>query len=209
MSLSEGFLAESAPSGKVGGMVQTADNLVMPVRGAKLWPMSVEAYHVLGEAGVIPKNTELLYGLVYTRMPISPYHAFLLSYLLELLRKVARDRYIRSEMPITCPNSEPQPDICVVKGTFEDYRREHPRTAELVIEICVTSHEYDRSKLKAYASAGVKECWLVLGPEKQIEVYREPANGEFLQKKIYDSDEVVASVSVPEFSLGVTEVFLK
>jgi hypothetical protein len=33
---------------------------------------------------------------------------------------------------------------------------------------------YDRSKLRAYASAGVKECWLVLGREKQIEVNRQP-----------------------------------
>ena len=31
---------------------------------------------------------------------------------------------------------------------------------------------YDRSKLRACASADVKECWLVLGPEKLIEVHR-------------------------------------
>ena len=134
--------------------------------------MSIEAYHVLGEAGVIPKNTELLYGLVYTKMPKSPYHAFLLNFLLAILMKAAGKRFVRSEQPITCGNSEPEPDISVVTGTNEDYLREHPCTAELVIEICVTSHDYDRAKLRAYATAGVKECWLVLGPEKQIEVYR-------------------------------------
>ena len=55
-------------------------------------------------------------------------------------------------------------ESCSVGGSINDYRTEHPYTAEVVIEICVSSHEYDRSKLRAYADAGVKECWLVLGP---------------------------------------------
>ena len=67
--------------------------------------------------------------------------------------------------------------MAVVRGAEEDFRLEHPRTAELVTEVCVSSAEYDRSKLRAYAGAGVKECWLVLGHEKQIEVYRHPAGG--------------------------------
>ena len=37
----------------------------VPVRGAQVWPLSVAAYHALGEAGLIPKRTELLYGFVY------------------------------------------------------------------------------------------------------------------------------------------------
>ncbi len=36
-----------------------------PVRGAEVWPLSVEAYHALGEARLIPERTELLYGFVY------------------------------------------------------------------------------------------------------------------------------------------------
>ncbi len=28
--------------------------------GAPIWPLSVEAYRALGEAGLMPKNTELL-----------------------------------------------------------------------------------------------------------------------------------------------------
>jgi hypothetical protein len=33
-----------------------------------LWPLSVAAYRALGESGLIPKNTELLYGFVYKKM---------------------------------------------------------------------------------------------------------------------------------------------
>ena len=45
--------------------MKAAEDLQVPVRGAEVWPLSVEAYHTLGEAGLIPERTELLYGFVY------------------------------------------------------------------------------------------------------------------------------------------------
>ena len=39
----------------------------MPMRGAEVWPLSLEAYHALGEAGLMPERTELLYGFVYNK----------------------------------------------------------------------------------------------------------------------------------------------
>jgi hypothetical protein len=52
--------------------MKTAEALQGPVGGAEIWPLSVEAYHALGEAGLIPKRTELLYGFVYHEMPHLP-----------------------------------------------------------------------------------------------------------------------------------------
>ena len=144
--------------------MKAADALQAPVRGAEVWPLSVEAYHALGEAGLIPKRTELLYGFVYHKMSKSPLHTFLVLRLLRLLQAVLPlGLYLRPEQPLTCVDSEPEPDLAVVCGAEEAFRQAHPRTAELVIEVSVSSAEYDRSKLRAYASAGVKECWLVLG----------------------------------------------
>src|SRR5260370_17741804 len=138
-------------------------------RGPQPLPLSVEAYHALGEMGLIPERTELLYGQIFNKMPKSPYHSYLYQCLAEALQAtLPPGKYLRAEQPIICTDSEPEPDLAVVLGRKEDYRREHPRTAELVIEVCMTSHEYDRSKLRAYASAGVKEVWLVLAPENQI-----------------------------------------
>jgi Uma2 family endonuclease len=78
----------------------------------------------------------------------------------------------------------------------------------LVIEICVTTHGYDRSKLRAYASGSVKECWLVLGPEKQIEVYTEPKSSSFARKMAHGPGGKLASQAVPEFALDL-EAFFK
>jgi Uma2 family endonuclease len=189
-------------------MVQAPEQQIVPVRGASLWPITVEAYHVLGEAGVIPQNTELLYGLVYKKMPKSPFHTFLLYWLLEQWKLIALPgRWLRSEQPLTFADSEPEPDISVVPGSVLDYPHSHPNTADFVVEICVTSHDYDRSKARAYAVAGVKEYWLVLGPEKQIEVYRKPIEGGFAEVSSHGPGGTLQSSVLPELSVDLDQLF--
>ena len=63
---------------RVPMMMKTIQGPPSPPRGAQLWPLSVAACHTLGEAGLVPKNVELLYGFVYQKMPQSPYYCFLL-----------------------------------------------------------------------------------------------------------------------------------
>jgi Uma2 family endonuclease len=179
-----------------------------PARSPQLWPLSVETYHTLGELGLVPAKTELLYGQIYQKMPKSPFLVYLLRALLALLQPVAPKGFLlTSEQPITCADSEPEPDIAVVRGTLEDYRHAHPTTAELVIEICLSSHEYDRSKLRAYAAAGVKEVWLVLGPEKQIEVYLQPAGEQFAETAVHGPGGQVASSVVSGFAVELASLF--
>jgi len=177
--------------------------------GPQVWPLSVQAYHALGETGLIPENTELLYGQVYQKLSKSPLHTLLLLRLLHWLqRAVPPSLHVRPEQPLTCADSEPEPDLSVVHGATEDYASEHPRTAELVLEVCVSSHEYDRSKLRAYAGAGVKEVWLVLVPEKQIEVHRLPAGGEFGERMVHGPGGRLASAVLPEFQVELGALFL-
>ena len=191
-------------------MMNSVEPPPTPLRGAQLWPLSVAAYRALGEAGLIPKNTELLYGFVYTKMSKSPFHSFLLQFLHEALSRVLpAGRLLRTEQPLTCADSEPEPDLAVVGGRKEDFRHDHPRTAEFVIEVCVTSHDYDHSKLRAYAAAGVKECWFVLGPEKQIEVYRQPQDAQFAEHSRQGPGGTLTSSALPEFSLTLDALFAK
>jgi Uma2 family endonuclease len=187
--------------------VETAPTIV---RGGKVWPLSIKAYRALGEAGLIPENTELLYGTVYRKVSKSPFHSALLRRLKTLLNKALPPGFFMdSEQPISCPDSEPEPDLAVIRGAEDDFWEEHPRTAELVLEICVTSYEYDRAKVRAYANAGVKEYWLVLGSQKQIETYREPANGEYLQRSIHGPGGLLQSSSVPGLNLSLDALFTK
>jgi Uma2 family endonuclease len=170
--------------------------------------LSVEEYHALGQSGRISKRTELLYGLVYQKTAETPLHSSLVQLLQkQLLETLSSDLLVRTEQPITCADSEPEPDLAVVRGKIADFRFNHPRSAELVIEVCVTSADYDRSKLRAYARAGVKECWLVLGPERQVEVHRSPAGDQFTERGIHGPDGRLQSSALPTFALDMAELF--
>ena len=188
--------------------MKTAEIHQVPVRGAEVWPLSVEAYHALGEVGLIPKQTELLYGFVYHKMPQSPFHTLLLLRLLRLLQQILPPGcHVRPEQPLTFADSESEPDLAMVLGLEDDFGHAHPTTAELVIEICVSSHDYDRSKLRAYATAGVKDCWLVLAPEKQIEVHRQPQGEQFAEHAVHGPGGTLTSAAVPSFTVELKQLF--
>src|SRR5207237_8802809 len=88
------------------------------VRDPQVLPLSVEAYHALGEMGLIPRQTELLYGQVFRKMSKSPLHSFLAMRLLRLLQALVPTGCLcRSEQPIICPDSDREPDLAVVRGT--------------------------------------------------------------------------------------------
>lgn len=187
--------------------VQTAPALL---RGGQPWPLSVAAYRTLGEAGLLPENTELLHGFVYTKMSKSPLHSFLVLRLLRVINAVVPNGFlVRSEQPLSFLDSEPEPDISIVQGTELDYVDDHPHGAHLVVEVSVTSHEFDRSKLRAYATAGVEECWLVLAPEKQIETYRRPEAGAYLERVVHGTGDTVTSPVLSGLRLSVDDVFAR
>ena len=71
-----------------------------------------------------------------------------------------------------------------------------------------TSHEYDRSTLRAYAGAGVKECWLVLGPEKQIAVLCQPQSGQLGQHAVHGLGGRLTSAAVPSFTVELDHLFV-
>ncbi len=176
--------------------------------GLQAWPLSVKAYHALGELGLIPEKSELLYGQVYQKMSKSPLHRHLCQRLLRWLQRAQpAGHFVWQEQPITCGDSEPEPDLALICGNEDDFPTGHPHTAELVIEVCVTSHQHDQAKLRAYATAGVKECWLVLGPEQAIEVYRRPEGGQFSEYSRHTLGEKLTSSAVPGFTVELDRLF--
>lgn len=182
--------------------------LEAPEQREQLWPLSIEAYHTLGEAGLIPEKTELLHGFVFRKMPKSPFHRMIIQRLLKRLNAVLQqDRFwLQSEQPITCGDSEPEPDVAVIAGRDEDYRNQHPTTAELVVEVAVSSREMDRAKAEIYASAGVKEYWMVDVPARTIEIRREPRGGSYQQSVVVGENGMAECSTVPGLRVEVVEL---
>jgi Uma2 family endonuclease len=143
-------------------------------------------------------------------MSKSPLHSFLIQFLHETLSpSLPPACHLRTEQPMTCGDSEPEPDLAVVSGRNEDFKRDHPHTADLVIEVSITNREYYLSKLRAYATADVKECWFILVPEGRIEVYRQAMNGQFTDRTVYGPGGSVTSTALPGFSLWLDALFAK
>jgi Uma2 family endonuclease len=201
-------LAAPRPAVHFSGMTSVITAPRVPGGRPPVWPLTVEAYHALGGAGLIPEDTELLHGIVYRKMPKSPLHTRLLLRLLRLfLAGVPAGFGVRPEQPLTLGDSEPEPDLAVVIGDENAHAWTHPTTAELVVEICVSSHEYDRDKLRAYAAAAVKEAWLVLGPEQVVEVHRRPTSGAYAETLRVGPPETLVSAAVPALRVPLAELF--
>jgi Uma2 family endonuclease len=171
--------------------------------------VSVEDYQKMGAAGLIGKDTELLDGVICKKPRKSPMECVVTSRLLEVISPLEAEGYlVRTFGPITCgEHSEPEPNVSVVRGALDDFLREHPKMAELVIEVSDKTHEFDRMKLRAYATANVRDCWLVLIPERQIEVHRNPLSGEYLEKTIVSPGEEIQGLASSSLRVDLQRLF--
>ena len=154
---------------------------IAPVLGP-IRRFSVAEYHRLIDAGVFEgdERVELLEGSIATKMTRKPPHDAAVAQLAELLRAVLPPtHHIRVQSAVTTADSEPEPDIAVVRGRALDYRERHPGPGDiaLLVEVADSSVERDRAKARIYARAGVGAYWLVNLVDKWIEEYAEALRG--------------------------------
>ncbi len=177
------------------------------VRG-RISRLSVQEYHRLDEFNGHGRRTELIRGFVIEKMSKSPLHRTIASLLYRLLLAQLPPGYsVWKEEPLTLADSEPEPDISVTQGQERDFATAHPSTAELVVEVAVSSPALDREDASLYAEAGVKEYWIVLGSERQVEVYRRPEHGCYQEKRLFGGDEVIECTSLPGVRVRVGDLF--
>jgi len=178
------------------------------VRHAAL-PITVEQYHRLSEQAIICEQTELLRGVIIEQMTKSPLHTYIVQVLVKWLESVVgENRYVRKEEPLTLTDSEPEPDVAVVSGAPEVYRDQHPTTADLVIEVAISTLELDRDKADVYAAAGVPEYWVVVPEGRAIEINRDPSpNGYETTVRFADAETSLRPALVPQASIRLASVF--
>ena len=182
--------------------------LEMPEVRQRVSPLSVEEYHLLGEYNEHGRRTELIRGLVIEKMSKSPLHRIVASRLFRLLLpQLPKGFSIWKEEPLTFLDSEPEPDISVTRGEERDYAEAHPTSAELVVEVAVSSPALDRENAALYAEAGIKEYWIVLGNERRIEVYRRPEQGRYRERTVCGPAGVLECVALPGVRLRVADLF--
>jgi Uma2 family endonuclease len=136
-------------------------------------------YERLVETGVFDDQPiELIGGHLIVAEPKGAYHSTAVGNTDDALRSVLPSGWIvRNQDPIALDDdSEPEPDIAVVRGSRPDYREDHPDRVALVIEVAESSLAFDRSqKASLYARGGVEDYWIVNVVDGVLEVYRDPA----------------------------------
>jgi Uma2 family endonuclease len=146
-----------------------------------VWRLSVAQYHQMIQTGILTEDdpVELLEGWLIPKMPKNPPHRVCTALVHKaLMRLLPADFYVDVQEPLTTADSEPEPDVMVVRGTPRDYVNRHPQGQEaaLVVEVADGSLPRDRAqKKRIYARAGVPVYWIINLNENQLEVYTEPA----------------------------------
>ena len=107
----------------------------------------------------------------------------------------AWDFRIQAEM--TLADSEPEPDLSIVRATPDDYESRHPGPADtgLIIEVADSSLSHDRNvKGPIYARAGIPIYWIVNVPDNILEVYTSPTATGYQTRQDFALTDVVPLV---------------
>lgn len=136
-------------------------------------------YERLIELGVFQPGEplELLGGELMVAEPQSSEHYTAIRKCTKVLEAVFGPGWeVRTQGPIGLDDeSEPEPDVAVVPGGPDDYRRAHPSRAVLTLEVAQSSLGIDRErKGSLYARAGLADYWVLNLIDRVLEVYREP-----------------------------------
>lgn len=150
---------------------------------------SIDDYHQMVEAGILrDRKVELLQGEIVEMPPEKPIHYATANegshYLSRLLKGKAD---VRFNGPITLTDSEPEPDIAVVKIRESRYRDRHPTPEDIywVIEVAQSSQKKDLEvKREIYAAAGIPEYWVIDLSAQQLIVFRRPEQGEYRDRQV-------------------------
>lgn len=134
----------------------------------------------------------------------------------ELDRLVDNLAVIRGQEPIILPtNSEPEPDVVIVRGQPDDYLLNHPYPKDIIllIEVSDSTLVYDQTvKLSLYAEAQIQNYWIMNLVANQVERYTQPyqdsqGNFGYRIRQIALRNEIVTIPGLSDLLLDLNLVF--
>ncbi len=190
-----------------------AKQVIMMVKIAHR-PFSLADYARLRKTGILTEDerVELIDGEIRQMAPIGPLHAGTVKHLNMLIaRQLGSEFTISVQDPVELSEyNEPQPDLAVLQGRADHYKRSHPKPSDvlLVIEVADELEEYDREeKIPRYAASGIPEAWLVAVRRATVEQYGEPRNGRYRSVRFLEPGDLLICQSGPSVQLPVKDLF--
>ena len=179
----------------------------------RLWRFTVDDYYLMAEVGILThdERVELVNGEIIQMSPMGDRHAYSVDELVDLLGYRFRGRArIRCQNPVRIDGRrEVQPDIAVLKLRDDLYSSGHPGPADvlLLIEVSDTTLSYDRNvKLPMYAQFDIPETWIINIPDRLVEIYTDPSDGQYRTRHTYSPDQTVSPTAFPDVTLPVSRI---
>jgi len=174
---------------------------------------TIKDYYKMAESGIFTENdrVELIRGEIIEMSPIGIKHSICILSLNTLLAEKLKQRaLINIQNPIQLDdNSEPQPDVVLLKNPIDTYRKRHPQPADilLIIEVADTTVKYDREvKIPLYAEANIPEVWLVDINNNCVEVYRQPTPDGYQNMQKFTAEQSLSILAFPDIIITVNEI---
>jgi Uma2 family endonuclease len=173
---------------------------------------TIEQYHELVNTGILDdRRVELLEGDIVEMAPEGMPHAVYCGRTVEYLRELLRDRAkVRETHPITLPNnSEPEPDVAIVRSPDTQYLAHHPYPEDVfwLIEYSDTTLAKDiKVKQRIYAQAGILEYWVVNLQASELIVFRDAGNDAYQTETKLNSGSI-SPLSFPDIEVEIRRLF--
>ncbi len=149
-------------------------------------PITVEEYERMVEDGTLAEDSrvELIEGRLVEKMAKSNEHRTATQRAHRAIgRLLPAGWHVCKEDPVRIPgrNSEPEPDLSVVRGDIDDHADQPPGPGDiaLIVEVARSSMADDRGLAVTYGSAGIPVYWIVNVDDRQLEVYCQPTGGAY------------------------------
>jgi Uma2 family endonuclease len=163
---------------------------------------TVAEYHQMIQAGVLGEDddVELMEGWIVPKMARNPAHDAVVSIVTVDVfpRRIPNGWFCRAQSAVTTTDSEPEPDIALVRGSTRDYLARYPGPMDMamVVEVANSSLARDRSdKSRIYAAAAVPIYWIINLVDNQLEGYSDPTGPDawpvYRVRKDYRPGDVV------------------
>jgi Uma2 family endonuclease len=184
----------------------------MTVTAHRLW--IVDDYHRMMDAGIltIADKVELLQGEIVERSPqYSPLASRTQRSAHYLTRLLAEKAYIRVQLPVTLePDSEPEPDVAIVKIDPQDYFAHHPTADDiyLLVEVADSTLQKDRQqKAKIYLRSNIPEYWILDIQNWLVITLRQPGSEGYSQETILELNARLNLVTFPDVWVDIKDLF--
>ena len=177
-----------------------------------------DEYYRMADAGVFrDRHVELINGEIIEMPPQGEPHYVTILLSAKAVQAAFGNGYVvRTQAPLrTGVDEEPEPDLAVVIGDIRDtLSTGRPRSALLVIEVAITTLDFDLGeKAEIYAGAGIEEYWVLDVEGRRLHVHRRtipdtalPRGRRYSQIEVLDESASATPLAMPNRSIRISDL---